>query len=103
MERLPVKKAGSAFLKVNFEINMNRKRRIRYSHIEPDVLNTEFMFLALNDDFKMAAEKAGFKTFQDILNKKKKVLNGSVFTAAQETEMLEYAEYHNFIHLFELQ
>ena len=82
---------------------MNRKRKIRYSHVEPDVLNTEFMFLALNDDFKSAAERAGFKNFGDILKHREKVLNGSVFTAAQETEMLEYAEYHNFIHLFELE
>ena len=74
------------------------KRRKQLSPIEPDVLNTELMFLALSDDFKIVASRAGYKTFQDIIDDRERaVLSNSVFGASLESELFEYAEYHGFI------
>ena len=78
--------------------------KTRLSPIEPDVLNTEFIYLALSDDFRRRAEQAGFKTFQDIIdNREKAIIKRSVFGAVLEMELFEYAEYHGFIHLLGLE
>ena len=81
-----------------------QKRRKQLSPIEPDVLNTDLMFLALSDEFKMVAAKAGFRTFQDIIdNSESAIIEGSVFGATLESELFEYAEYHGFIDLLGLE
>ncbi len=80
-----------------------KKRRNQLSPVEPDVLNTLFIFLALSDDFQIAAENAGFKTFQDLLDNRERALDGSIFNPAHEMELFEYAEFHGFIHLLGLE
>lgn len=80
-----------------------KKRKNQLSPVEPDVLNTPFIFLALADDFQIAAENAGFRTFQDLLDDVERALNGSVFTPDQEMELFEYAEIHGFVHLLVLE
>jgi ssRNA-specific RNase YbeY (16S rRNA maturation enzyme) len=81
-----------------------KKRKKQLSPIEPDVLNTEFMYLALTDDFRRVARQAGFKTFQDIIdNRERAILKASAFGAVLESELFEYAEYHGFIHLLGLE
>ena len=82
---------------------MARKRK-QLSPVEPDVLNTEFIYLALSDEFKAAAKKNGFKTFQDIIdNRERAIIRRSAFGAILETELFEYAEYHGFIDLLGLE
>jgi hypothetical protein len=80
------------------------KRKKQLSPVEPDVLNTEFMYLALSNEFITTAEKAGFKTFQDIIdNRERAIIKRSAFVAVLETELFEYAEYHGFIDLLGLE
>jgi hypothetical protein len=56
--------------------------------------------LALSDEFKSAAWKAGFENFQQMIDNKKEVLDGSAFPVSLQGELFEYAEYHEFLDLF---
>ncbi len=77
-----------------------QKRRKQLKPIEPDVLNTDLMFLTLSDEFKIVAAKARFRTFQEIIdNSESAIINASVFGAVLESQLFEYEEYHGFIDL----
>jgi hypothetical protein len=73
---------------------------MRKKYYEPDVLNTPIIMLALSDEFKHAAGKSGFDNFQQMIDKKEKVLDGSAFPVSLQGELFEYAEYHEFLGLF---
>lgn len=78
---------------------MTVKKKKQLSPVEPDVLNTPLLFLALSHEFVTVAGNAGFYTFQDMVDQRERIQNSSVFSPQLETELFEYAEYHNFLDL----